>query len=56
MYLDRYFSHHHYISSFDMSTNSFVQLSIKFDDELFDVTYKNFNNAIKKELLKTIHR
>jgi hypothetical protein len=54
--LDRYFSHHHYISSFDMSTNSFVQLSIKFDDELFDVTYKNFNNAIKKELLKTIHR
>ncbi len=54
--LDRYTSHHHYISSFDMSTNSFIQLSIKFDDELYEVTYKNFNHAIKKELLKTIHR
>lgn len=54
--LDRYYVSPYYISSFELNSNSCnKQLKHKFDRELFEVTYSNFNNAIKRELLKTKH-
>jgi hypothetical protein len=55
-YVSPYYGSPYFITKYDISNSSYKQLKHKFDDELFDVTYNNINNAIKKELLKTIHR
>ena len=54
--LDRYYVSPYFITKYDIINSSYKQLKHKFDRELFDVTYNNINNDIKKELLKTIHR